>query len=50
MYGQFLVGPEQNGLFVSVKARLTVKHARLYGQHFGQKTHSKLDMALNLIS
>ena len=37
LYGQFLVGPEQNGLFVSVKARLKVKKARLYGQNIGQK-------------
>ena len=33
LYGQFFVGPEQNGLFVIKKARLKVKKARLYGQN-----------------
>ena len=37
LYGQFLVGPKQNGHSVSVKARLKVKNARLYGQNLGQK-------------
>ena len=32
LYGQFLVGPEQNGLFISVKACFKIKNARLYGQ------------------
>ena len=35
LYGQSLVGPEQNGLFISVKERLKVKNARLYGQNLG---------------
>ena len=35
LYGQFLVGPERNGLFVSVNLRLKVKNARLYGQNLG---------------
>ena len=32
LYGQFLAGPEQIWHFVSEKARLKVRNARLYGQ------------------
>ena len=35
LYGQFLVGPEPNRLFISEKAHLKVKNARLYGQNMG---------------
>ena len=37
MYGQFLAGPERIWHFVSERARLKVKNARLYGQNLGQK-------------
>ena len=36
LYGQFLAGPEQIWHFVSEKARLKVRKARLYGQFSGQ--------------
>ena len=36
LHGQFLAGPEQIWHFVSEKARLKVRKARLYGQFCGQ--------------
>ena len=37
LYGQFFAGPERIWHFVSERARLKVKNARLYGQNLGQK-------------
>ena len=53
LYGQFLVGPKQNGLFISVKARFKVKNARLYGQNlnlfevFCLKNRSLIDFLIS---